>query len=498
MVLVSGVEGIKRDVMSTPLVRRLIKSWSSDWLRSLMVITLAPAVLVLLPLSYLRQLGRKYLPFTKRVDEKEKQLMFSLEVSRWLWRVRRWHWTSIGSKMIWWGIIFFSLAVICARALNVFFSWLNQEFTDFNLTFIEVILVFYLCGFLIFQFPPTPGFPIFYASGVIITQAGLDAGWNLWAAWAIATLIAFLLKMSSLISGQLIGQCIGNRSVYVRWLVGVNSPELRAIKYILLQKGLTKAKVSVLLGGPDWPVAVIAGILRTSYIQNIIGMSTILILIVPITLAGAFILEETTSTVYSSAAAIMLSIAALSQGLSMLFALHFIDAVAVAKRDELMKWEVDDEVEHRDEISETLWHIRRYRSQWQFLPLYMKFILFTGVISETLSLYLFLLFSGRCFVNFDVTDSIAIVLNGNALNLVNGLGWFGIAMFSYGCVALIMLSIWMRCCATSIPTPDQLENSPITDSTSAAAAPATAAKEDDDDTGSLYSGRYARCFGACC
>jgi len=49
----------------------------------------------------------------------------------------------------------------------------------------------------------------------------------------------------------MIGQWFGSNSVAVRRAVGVNSVELRAIKKILMEKGLTKAKVACLVGGPE-------------------------------------------------------------------------------------------------------------------------------------------------------------------------------------------------------------------------------------------------------
>ena len=70
------------------------------------------------------------------------------------------------------------------------------------------------------------------------------------------------------------------------------SPELKAIRWILEKRGITAHKVAVLVGGPDWPVAVVCGILRTSYIQNILGTLPAIFLIMPISLAGAFILES--------------------------------------------------------------------------------------------------------------------------------------------------------------------------------------------------------------
>lgn len=250
LVLVIGVENIRHEMARSPLAQRLIESSQSDWLRALVLLALAPCMIIIFPLSFIRQLGRKYVPFTKTVGEQEAQLVFSLELTKAISRARKWHWTSVLTKMIWWGVAFFCLSVIVARALNVFFSWLNSVFIDAGYGLGGVCGIFALCGALAFQFPPTPGLPVYYASAVIIGSAALSAGWNFWAGWALATAIAFALKYSLVISGQFIGEVWGKNSVQVRKAVNVNSVELKAMRHILSQKGLSKAKVGILVGGP--------------------------------------------------------------------------------------------------------------------------------------------------------------------------------------------------------------------------------------------------------
>jgi len=41
-------------------------------------------------------------------------------------------------------------------------------------------------------------------------------------------------------------------SVGVRYAVGVNSVQMRAIRYCLMQPGFTAPKIAILCGGPDW------------------------------------------------------------------------------------------------------------------------------------------------------------------------------------------------------------------------------------------------------
>lgn len=73
--------------------------------------------------------------------------------------------------------------------------------------------------------------------------SGLSFGYGL----LVAIAVCFGLKLLALIMQQkLIGELFGARSVYIRYLVGINSVEMRAIKAVLSEKGFTLSKVVVL------------------------------------------------------------------------------------------------------------------------------------------------------------------------------------------------------------------------------------------------------------
>lgn len=46
---------------------------------------------------------------------------------------------------------------------------------------------------------------------------------------------------------------------------------MQGLKELLIEKGMTLPKVSILVGGPDWPTSVLAGILDCSLLQCLIG-----------------------------------------------------------------------------------------------------------------------------------------------------------------------------------------------------------------------------------
>ena len=49
--------------------------------------------------------------------------------------------------------------------------------------------------------------------------------------------------------------------------------------------------MSVLCGGPDWPTAVLCGILRADLRQMLLGLSPVFLLTAPTSMAGAFQLK---------------------------------------------------------------------------------------------------------------------------------------------------------------------------------------------------------------
>jgi hypothetical protein len=70
---------------------------------------------------------------------------------------------------------------------------------------------------------------------------------------------------------KLIGGLLGKR-VGVRRAINVNSDFMRTAKLILTDPAaLTKGKVLILVGGPDWPTSVTTGILGLDILPMLIG-----------------------------------------------------------------------------------------------------------------------------------------------------------------------------------------------------------------------------------
>jgi len=61
--------------------------------------------------------------------------------------------------------------------------------------------------------------------------------------------------------------------------------QVRAMK-IVLSKPMSVAKVSILVGGPDWPTSVMCGILHLDPVGVLLGTTPVALLILPTILAG--------------------------------------------------------------------------------------------------------------------------------------------------------------------------------------------------------------------
>ena len=155
IVFVEGMNGFVSGVKQQPLIARVLGWAKSDWMRSLLLVLFFPLFFVVIPLAFCNQLGRKFLPMTKTLDDEERKLMLSVEISKRIKAMRKWHWTSVLTKVIWWGVIFFSLSVIGARFINVFFSWLDEELRRNNVGIAAASAIVIAVGWVCFMLPPS-------------------------------------------------------------------------------------------------------------------------------------------------------------------------------------------------------------------------------------------------------------------------------------------------------------------------------------------------------
>merc|ERR1712137_853234 len=201
--------------------------------------------------------------------------------------IQDWNWASILTKVNLLVILYWILSVCVAKLTFVFLSWLNEALTDIALWL--VIFTFFIIGYLMFLLPPIPGVPVYMCSGIVIAARAnkSDGPGYVWGI-IIAIFVSFTLKLAAVCGQYAIGYMMG-KSVRVQQIVGVDKVITRALEQILLAKGLDLAKVSVLVGGPDWPTSVLCGILKLNVFQCVLGTTPVIVLIFPCVIAGAFL-----------------------------------------------------------------------------------------------------------------------------------------------------------------------------------------------------------------
>jgi hypothetical protein len=177
-----------------------------------------------------------------------------------------------------------------------------------DVTFWWVLAATYLMGMFLFMLPPVPGPPIYIFGGLVIAGR---CPWGFTVGNLCCIALSVFLKMSACaVQQELIGGKLGNR-LYVRQLVGVHHPFMRAVEVVLRRPGLNFGKCMILCGAPDWPVSVLAGILRLSLFQCLLGTCPVMLSVVPMVLTGSFYLKRDESQAWVNAGNLMLSLTGL-------------------------------------------------------------------------------------------------------------------------------------------------------------------------------------------
>lgn len=177
--------------------------------------------------------------------------------------------------------------------------------------------------------------------------------------------------------------------------------------------------------------------MRLSLFQIMVGTLPIVVLIFPTCLMGALLymasLDSDTGNPEipwsGTAATVCATFAAAVQFGSMIVAAYYLEQAGEQRRDEVDAIEIDKEVKEADERDEHFKKCYETATQWRSIPIWSKGILVSSVICITTSCYLVQFFSGLCFVEHDLTDSIYDNLDGNVANLFLPLGWVAVGLF---------------------------------------------------------------------
>jgi len=315
-----------------------------------------------------------------------------------------------------------------------------------------VIGMFFLIGFTMFMLPPVPGIPVYIVGGILLSARARDVeGVGFWGGMVIAIFESLLIKICAVCGQYTIGFYMG-KSVKVQQLVSVDKVFTRAIEQVLDTRGLNLPKVSVLVGGPDWPTSVLCGILKLNLFQCCLGTIPVLLVSSPCVIAGAFLsnpglktedakrrLSEFTSTpapgskggeAWSTLSTTALALSFMMQLAGMILALYYIQEVVHRQGEELAKPRPEHEAVAALTRKEAD-YVQQYNEAiaWPTMLKSRKRLISASTGAMLLSTFMFVMMDEACFRPFAVSSKISDAydqngLNGSVLNLVMPMGWF--------------------------------------------------------------------------
>ncbi|KAG8468380.1 hypothetical protein KFE25_013463 [Diacronema lutheri] len=384
-------------------------------------------------------------------------------------------WSSVLSKAILIQLAFVLLNVGIGKVTMILLAALIDALAGVPLTL--VLGAFWAVGLFLFLLPPVPGVPVYLTGGLMIT-ASARASLGYAGALALATATCFLLKLTAcFVQQEGIGRYL-SRFVVVRQALAVNSRQTRAIKAILSRPGLTARKACVLVGGPDWPTSVLAGVLRCNVWQCLLGTTPAILVIAPQCAVGA--LQGPDPPVSARTSSIALAAASAIAVLPLLGAMAVINealsdesAAALGAEpyvDEVLELEQAEAEARAYYATATHWCRHKLRAvdtppthkrtagyfplqhdaMLRPIPLSARAALVCGWLAAWGSVSLEQLKAEQCFVPFEITSSIEHDLGGNAFNVVKPLGWVVLALSATSCACVVAFRTWGRFAAAQL------------------------------------------------
>jgi hypothetical protein len=428
-------------------MQSLISLATSDWVRACFLIGANVLIPSFLLINMLNQWTRKKRGLVPKDDP-----IYTSGAYRVIMACRSWNWASILMKANWLVILYWTLSVGVAKLTYIFLSWLNEELL--KISFVGVLCIFFIIGFTMFMLPPVPGIPVYICSGIVLSARArnIEGVGKFWGGMCIAIVESLILKLCAVCGQYSIGYYMG-KSVKVQQLVSVDKVPIRAIEKILMTRGLNLPKVSVLVGGPDWPTSVLCGVLKLNLFQCCLGTLPVIFVSSPCVIAGAFMsnpgktadrrLSGGTTTpapkkegeIWDTLSTTALALSFLLQLAGMVLALYFIQEVVHKHGEDLAKPRKEHEAVAaltRQEAD----YVAEYNNAlaWPTLIKSRKYLLLVSTICMLISTFMFVMMDEACFRSFAVSNKISDPfdqdgLEGNVLNIVLPPGWVATGAF---------------------------------------------------------------------
>jgi len=430
-------------------VKKQVESYI-NLVRGLVVLGFSPFILVYLLFSMVNQLVRRVITrHCCRVPQPEYEHdgYFTLAVVAQIDNFLLWDHVKVISCAVYWGVGYVFLNVLVSKFTTVFLSGLIEFTSEMNLLAVTGIVIG--VGMTLFMLPPIPGLPIYLTGGIVLVSVGRNT-LGLWGSIGYACIVSLLLKLlACAVQQKLIGGNLGGYTG-VKQLVSINSEGIRAMRVILSDKGITARKVAVLVGGPDWPVSVLCGILGLDLFPILIGTIPVVALIVPTVFCGSFAYMGSIESndgvdLYPWADTMGAVASAIAAGCMFYFTISAAGAVKkTLERDKeiIDAIPIDESVREADAETARKNIFYSRATVWSSVPFAMKFILIMSLLTMMGCCYLLVIFNSLCFSEYDLMYTIREHLGGNWTNIVLPLGRLSLLLFAIAYSLLYTFESW--------------------------------------------------------
>jgi hypothetical protein len=450
-----GVERIINAATEHEWIKYMIGMIMSDWMKALFLLILWPILPAYFLLECIHQRVRAALACC-RLIETSRDCRALTEEARERWdHMAEWDWASVLQKSIILGIAYFVLNVGATLGTTIFLSWLAETIAEWSLYAILGIL--FMVGMSLFLIPVVPGLPIYLVAGIVVVQKAQRDDLSFEVGVGIASLLCWAIKLASnIVLMKFVGEPFSD-NVSVKMTVGTHTPTMRAAAIVLTEKGLTPPKVSVLVGGPDWPTAVICAMLKVPVFSMLVGTSPVFFLIVPVVISAAYLLrslqsredgDDELADTYANISTYMMMVSAVVQMGSMVVAGMYLQAVKTVHKEELDEAREEDKpILEAVAKAEKEAKVFKAKTAWNLMPCPLKGVLFVGSVSVCAMMHICLEYFCSAFKAFALTDTIGGTLGGNPLNVIKQWGWASIAALGLGVLCLQVCKAWCKVAA---------------------------------------------------
>lgn len=319
--------------------------------------------------------------------------------------------------------------------LNVGLSWLRGYLEGAG--FALIVCATYLMGIGLFMLPPVPGPPIYLFGGLVISDT---CPWGYWWGTLVCIGVCVFLKLSACaLQQKVIGERLSSND-YVRRTVGMHRPFMRAVRNVLAQPGLSFGKCMILCGGPDWPTSVLAGIMRLSLFQCLLGTLPVSLNLVPLVLVGSLYTKREEGAIYKRMGAFAFTLAILTSvsfwagmgwAINNEFDKRHAELTRPRAEDLELDW-ADHCVQHTNKKCSVKWS--------EILPS-MRLLISVGALSMTVCGHMHFWAKGMMYVEIAIEDD----LTDFALaDLITNTGRFGLLLLAMSFACLFAFRSWLR------------------------------------------------------